>query len=123
MASRIAVIDDDEGVRSSIASLIRSFGLEARTFSSADNFLESGDRRFECLLCDIQMPGTTGLVLQQLVAKWPEPIPMILISTYFDRAQAALDAGAVCFLEKPIDSEQLEHTLELVLRPLGPPEK
>ena len=81
----------------SIGSLIRSFGLEPLTFASADAFLRSGDRAFACLICDVQMPGTSGLSLQRLMDRWPAALPVIIMSAYPDRArQTALDAGAVC---------------------------
>lgn len=119
MPSSIAVIDDDEFVRSSMASLIRSLGLEVRTFPSADAFLASGERAFACLISDVQMPGMTGLELQREVAAWQDPAPMIIMTAYPERARAAaVEGGAVCFIEKPIDGDRLVVCLESVLGPL-----
>ncbi len=118
-ASTIAVIDDDELIRSSMASLIRSLGLDVRTFDSADSFLAAGEKGFACLISDVQMPGTSGLELQQIVATWSDPTPMIVMTAYPERAKAAaMDGGAVCFIEKPVDGNRLVSCLESVLGPI-----
>jgi FixJ family two-component response regulator len=118
-ASSIAVIDDDELVRRTMSSLIRSLGLDARTFPSADAFLESGERAFDCLLSDVQMPGTDGLELQQIVSGWPHRPPMIIMSgDPRGMREAAMAGGAACYIEKPVDGEELIACLEDVLGPL-----
>ena len=62
----ISVVDDDESIRASTKSLLRSVGYEVETFASADLFLESGAlRETECLILDFRMPGMDGLELQR----------------------------------------------------------
>jgi FixJ family two-component response regulator len=106
----VAIVDDDEMVRSSVASLLRSLGLSTRTFMSADEYLKADDTRdVVCLLTDVQMPGTSGLQLQRILATRPSPPPVILMTAFpSDRVRSmALEAGALCFLEKPVDEKHL----------------
>ena len=114
----VAIIDDDALVRSSIASLLRSLGLTAVSFESADAFLQQRDGQdVDCLISDIQMPGTSGLQLQRQLALEVAPPPMIAMTAYPTarvRTQI-LEAGAVCFIEKPIDGDRLISCLETVL--------
>jgi FixJ family two-component response regulator len=115
-SNAVAVVDDDESVRSSMTALLRSLGLEVRTFPSADAFLASGDRAFDCLITDVQMPGTDGLALQRIVRGWNEPIPTIVMTAFPERARdAALGAGAACFVAKPVDGDHLVSCLETIL--------
>jgi FixJ family two-component response regulator len=112
----IAVIDDEDVIRASMGSLIRSLGLEVKSFASADAFLAAEDRRFACVISDVQMPGMSGLELQRVIAGWPEPPPMIIMTAFPERArQPAMQNGAVCFIEKPVDGERLVRCLEAVL--------
>jgi FixJ family two-component response regulator len=117
-AQIVAIIDDDELVRSSMASLIRSLGLKARTFASADEYLGSEDvQDVACVVTDVQMPGTSGLQLQQILSAEDSAPPVIMMTAFPDkrvRAQA-LEAGALCFVEKPVSEQGLLNCLELVL--------
>jgi FixJ family two-component response regulator len=62
----ISIIDDDESTRLSLASLMRSFGLEAKTYDSAEDFLRSGAAEpSSCIITDIHMPGLSGIELKQ----------------------------------------------------------
>lgn len=115
----IAVIDDDEMVCTSLSRLIRSLDLSARTFSSADAFLASGETAFTCVISDVQMPGTSGLLLQQIVSDWNDPPLMIVMSGHPQGMRlAALEGGAACYLEKPVDGDLLISCLEKLLGPL-----
>jgi FixJ family two-component response regulator len=113
----VAIIDDDELVRSSLAKLIRSIGLSTRTFASADEYLGSRDAdQFNCLISDIQMPGTTGLQLQTVLKARGSSLPLIMMTAFPDertRTQA-LERGAVCFIEKPVQEDSLVACLEAV---------
>lgn len=106
----ISIIDDDSLVRESIGDLISSLGYKALTFASAEQFLESG-RAAEtaCLITDLQMPGLSGLDLQEQLLKAGYRTPVIFVTAYpRDRArERALDAGAIAFLSKPFDGTSL----------------
>jgi FixJ family two-component response regulator len=106
----VAVIDDDELVRTALQELLRSVGLPARSFASAEEFLNSGQQQqTRCLIADICMPGMSGLELQAKLSVDHCKIPTIFITAHGDekiRLQA-LRAGAVEFLTKPFDDEAL----------------
>jgi FixJ family two-component response regulator len=102
----ISIVDDDDGVRSAIESLVRSLGFAARTFASAEAFLRSPVLpETRCLILDVQMPGMGGLELQNYLSDSGFQIPIILIAAHPDEdaKQHALQAGAVAFLLKPLE--------------------
>ena len=114
----IAIVDDDESVRSAIAGLLKSEGLATQTFASAEEFLQSGKRgEAACLISDVRMPGMSGLELQAKLAEEDCRIPIIFITAYGDTRSRmqAMRAGAVEFLGKPFDDESLLETVRAAL--------
>ncbi|MCM3873905.1 MAG: response regulator [Pyrinomonadaceae bacterium] len=109
-AGLVAIVDDDESMRAAIEDLLSSVGINARSFSSAEDFLLSGlQNEIACLISDIRMPGMTGLELQAKLVAEGSRIPIIFITAHGNtrmRAQA-LNAGAIEFLGKPFDDESL----------------
>jgi FixJ family two-component response regulator len=106
----VAVIDDDESVRTALKELLRSEGLPVRAFESAEDFLKSGQQLHTgCLIADIRMPGMSGLELQAKLNADRCRIPTIFITAHGDEKMRmqALRAGAVEFLAKPFDDEAL----------------
>lgn len=106
----VAVIDDDESVRTALRELLRSVGLSAQTFASAEDFLKSGQQQQTgCLITDIRMPGMSGLELQAKLNADRCRIPTIFITAHGDEKMKmqALRGGAVEFLAKPFDNEAL----------------
>lgn len=100
----ISVVDDDESVRESLPEFLRSFGLDAESFSSAEEFLESESlHRTGCLVLDIAMPGMTGPELQRELARRDHQIPIVFITAHADDSMSAelLRRGAVAHLTKP----------------------
>jgi len=116
----IAVIDDDEGVRIALTSLIRALGYAVRVYGSAIDFLNesrSGDP--DCLICDIQMPQLSGDQLQARLIAAGRKLPIIFM-TAFPTAltrQRVLAAGAHAILDKPVDGDAIAHHLESLLAP------
>ena len=114
----IAVIDDDDGIRVALASLLDSAGFGAATYASAEAFLaRPGPQRFDCLIVDVNLPGLTGpALLQQIAAGGTAPCA-ILISGRDDPATRALirSAGAVPLLRKPFSDEELFAELDRLL--------
>jgi len=111
----VAIVDDDESVRVTTDSLIRSFGYIVHTFSSAEEFLRS-DRLddFACIMADVQMPGMSGVQLQDHLRARDYRVPFIFFTAFPDeqaRAQA-LAAGAVCYLTKPFGGDSLIQCLQ-----------
>lgn len=111
LASAIAIIDDDEPVRDSLSLMLSNRGFGVYAFSSAEKFLSAlqGEQLPSCVVCDIRMPGMTGLELQkELTKKWPT-VPLVLITGHGDVAMAvsSLKAGAHDFIEKPFSPDRL----------------
>ena len=115
----IAIVDDDESARSAIHGVLKSVGLNTRSFASAEEFLESGQQsETACLITDIRMPGMSGLELQARLAEENFRIPVIFITAYGDtrmRTQA-MRAGAIMFLGKPFDDEVLLESVRAALK-------
>jgi len=118
----IAVVDDDAGVRSSLASLLRSFGHAVRCYDSALAFLSdrtSGEP--DCLIADIQMPGMTGDRLQAALLAAGRRFPMVFMTAFPSEAtrRNVLAAGALALLDKPADSRALCHHIDRALAGRG----
>jgi two-component system, LuxR family, response regulator FixJ len=116
----IAVIDDEESVRRSLARLLRAHGYAVQTFASVDEFLEGlgTGARPACLLVDLRMPGRTGLDLVQTLNVSGASIPTIMITGHGDRpvAELARQAGVVDVLSKPVDGDVLLGAIAEILR-------
>jgi FixJ family two-component response regulator len=115
----ISVVDNDESIRRTTTFLIESFDFRAAAFESAEDFLKSVQLHdTACLLVDVQMPGMNGLQLQSELAAAGCNIPVIFITAYDnkDSRQQAMQAGAVAFLGKPFNDEELLQTIRLALR-------
>ena len=114
----ISIVDDDDALRSSLENLIRSAGLRAQGFSSAEAFLRSNQaHETGCLILDVRMPGMSGLELQRLMAVADSHLPIIFITAHGDDDQRrqALEAGAVAFLLKPFYVEELLNAIDAAL--------
>lgn len=108
--ARVCVLDDDAEVRSSISSLLRSSGFEVALFASTAEFLTAGiPDMASCLVLDIRLPGESGLDFQERLAADGLVIPVILISGHGDIPMTVrgMRAGAVDFLPKPFNDDQL----------------
>ena len=102
----ISVIDDHSLTRVAIENLVRSLGFSVRTFASAESFLRSSSiAETGCLILDVQMPKMSGLDLQCHLSQNGFDIPIIFITAYPDEGikARALSAGAICFLQKPLE--------------------
>lgn len=106
----VFIVDDDDAVRDSLSWLMRSVGLAAESFGSAQAFLDACDpERPGCLVLDIRMPGMSGLDLQEKLHQRHIQLPIIIISGHADVPMAvrALKAGAFDFIEKPFNDQLL----------------
>ncbi len=108
--STVHVVDDDPDMRDSLQWLLRTVGLRAVLYESADDFL----RRFRsggpgCLVFDVRMPGTSGIQLYEDLVSRGEGMPVIFITAFADVPMAvrALKSGAVEFVEKPFHRQSL----------------
>jgi FixJ family two-component response regulator len=106
----VAIVDDDELMRSALQGMLKSVGLPSKAFASAEDFLKSGQQHeTACLIADIRMPGMSGLELQAQLNAEHCRIPTIFITAHGDTKMRmqALRAGAVEFLAKPLSRKRL----------------
>jgi FixJ family two-component response regulator len=115
----ISIVDDDQSVREATDALVRSLGYAAATFASAEEFLSS-DRMHttSCVIADVQMPGLSGIDLQQRLLALGLRLPIIFVTAFPDERsrRRAMDAGAVDFLSKPLSDERLISCLDAAVR-------
>lgn len=117
-AATIAVVDDDQSVRESVASLVESVGYDVDLFASAEEFLEAQRVRsappledgykndFGCLILDVLLPGISGIDLHKHLTSLGRSIPTIFITAHADLA-IAIESGVVGVLYKPFQPEVL----------------
>jgi FixJ family two-component response regulator len=110
----IAIVDDDPAIREGLSSLLRSAGWMIETFASGQEFLDHlwvGTP--SCVLLDLELPGLTGLDLQKWMAEVNLEIPIVFITGHgtIPSSVQAIKAGAVEFLTKPVDEEQLSRAI------------
>lgn len=109
--ANVYIIDDDESVREAVTDLLESVHIQAISFSSTEEFFQRGrqDGRCCCLVLDVQLPGTTGLQFQESLQRVGIEIPIVFITAYADVPNAirAIRAGAIEFLTKPFQKENL----------------
>jgi FixJ family two-component response regulator len=114
----VHVIEDDDSMRVALARLLRAEGHEVRTYSSAGEFLLSPPSQMPgCLVLDLQMPGPSGLELQQALQRYTPPPPIVFVTGHGDVESSvrAMKAGAVDFLTKPVEPADLLRAVEAAL--------
>jgi FixJ family two-component response regulator len=114
----VAILDDDDSIRSALQGLLGAVGMPAQAFGSAEEFLKFDQRhQIGCLIADIRMPGMSGLELQAKLNAEHRRIPIIFITAHGDEKMRmqALRAGAVEFLAKPFDDEALLESVRAAL--------
>jgi FixJ family two-component response regulator len=114
----ISIVDDDAFVREATINLMRSLGFSATPFASAEDFLAS-DRvdGTTCLIADVQLPGLSGIELQERLRAEGKKTPVIFITAFPGERirSSAMSGGAVCFLSKPFDPDSLIDCLDKAL--------
>ena len=117
-APLISIVDDDDNARTATSGLVETLGYDVETFESGEAFLGSQSlKKTQCLIADIQMPGMSGLELQEHLLKTDSKIPIIFI-TACPVGQAhdqVMKRGAVAYLTKPFDRATLENRLQRAL--------
>ena len=116
----IAIVDDDEALCASLVDLLRSVGYRAEPFFRADTFLAAPDRsRYDCVIADVRMPGTSGLDLVRKLRERSERTPVILITALPGSRleDEAISAGADCLFRKPLETQVvLDHVARSLSR-------
>ncbi len=106
----VRIVDDDEGIRNSMAFLLEGEGWEVKTYRDGSQFLANGDFvRPGCIIMDVRMPNMSGLGLQTHLNEMGVNLPVIFLSGHgdIDMAVHTMKAGAVEFLQKPVREERL----------------
>ena len=122
MSNVVHVVDDDEGVRRTIARIVRDAGYTPREYCSGDAFLaEAQDAEPGCVVLDIRMPGTDGLGVQEQLGDRQAEFPVLILTGHadVDSAVGALKGGAVDFLRKPFRKQQLVEAIGTAQRRLA----
>ena len=118
MPSVIAIVDDDASLRRALARLLRTMGYQTITFASAEAFLQTGlQMSTDCLVLDVWLPGMNGMALLEYLVSLGSTLPVILITGREDvqmRLRVA-QMGAVAYLCKPLDEQDLRQVLQRVL--------
>jgi FixJ family two-component response regulator len=120
----VAVVDDDQSVRESVAGLIESVGYCVTFFCSAEEFLDSAEiNTVGCMIVDVRLPGISGLELFSRMRVHQQSIPTVFITGHVDgsvRTQA-IEAGGIAFLYKPFQADVLlYHVHAALVRPCSP---
>lgn len=118
MQKLISIVDDDQAIRDGLSSLLRSSGFEVRLYESAENFLKDNQiTRPDAVLTDIQMPGLSGLDLQNVLKDHEPMLPVLVMTAFPEEAlrQRVMADGAVCFLSKPFKAAELLFWIEKAL--------
>ncbi len=116
MHRSIAVIDDDPGVRRSVARLLRTAGFGVATFESAEAFL-SGDGTFQCLVVDIQLTGQGGLELDRQLAQSDRSAPIVFITSHEDYVANMASDETHIWLRKPFEASDLMNAIGRLTAP------
>ena len=113
----IAIVDDDEAVRTSLASLVRSLGYEASTYESGADFLDRRSEDPSCMIADIQMPVMTGDELQARLIESGRKFPIIFMTAFPTDTvrRRVLAAGAQCRPSQPTGGDEIIRCLEEAL--------
>jgi len=114
----VFVVDDDQSVRTAIARLLRSTGLDVVVFGSAEEFLsEPPPEHPSCVVLDVRLPGVSGLDLQEELGQSRRELPIIFITGHGNVpiTVRAMKAGAFDFLEKPFDDQALLDAVQWAL--------
>jgi len=112
----VFVIDDDVDVRASIQGLLKAVGLRSESFETAEEFLRNEEPNGPgCLVLDVSLPGVSGLELQRKLADAGVRIPIIFITGHGDIPMTvkAIKSGAVEFLTKPFDDQDLLNAIQV----------
>jgi two-component system response regulator FixJ len=118
----VHIIDDDDALRESLAFLLRTAAIEAKSYASATAFLEAlPDPSLSCVITDVRMPDMSGIDLLRRLKELKVAVSVIVITGHGDVALAveAMKIGAVDFLEKPFDDEVLLASVEAALQQHG----
>ena len=115
----IAVVDDDRLIRRSLERLLKSAGLKAKSFDSAEEYLDEGCQNgICCIILDIGLPGMSGFELHSRLAAEPNRLPVVFISARDEPEveNKAAQAGAIAFLRKPFEDDAILNAVQVGMK-------
>jgi FixJ family two-component response regulator len=118
----VAVVDDEASVRKALTRLLRAAGYEAKAYASGEEFLDAlAHERFGCLILDLQMPGMSGLDVQNEPGFLEAAVPTIVISARdeHEARESCLAAGVFAYLPKPVDDAELLAAVQAASDPVA----
>lgn len=121
-AGFIAIVDDDEPLLEALCSVLKAAGFSTRTFASAEDFLEFGERQDAgCLILDVRLPGMSGIELQRRLSDDNSAVPIIFVTAHGDASlrESLMKAGAAGFMTKPVRSAALLKEVSAALSKSG----
>ena len=121
-AGFIAIVDDDEPLLEALCSVMKAAGFSTRTFASAEDFLEFGERQDAgCLILDVRLPGMSGIELQRRLSDDSSAVPIIFVTAHGDASlrESLMKAGAAGFMTKPVRSAALLKEVSAALSKSG----
>jgi len=124
-STRVAILDDDQSVRTALGRLLRTSQLEVDSFATSIELFTALERqRPSCLILDLQMPGMNGLDVMNFLSQSGIQIPTIVITAHdeLNMRESCLVAGATAYLRKPLDADELLKAIADAVAPdsLGP---
>jgi len=114
----VAIVDDEDPIRRALERLLRAAGLHAQGFATGSDFLAGlGERRPDCLILDLHMPGMSGLELLRQLQAMDLRLPVVVITAFDEPGSRArcIDAGAAAYLRKPLDHRVLLNAIALAV--------
>ena len=118
-AGLIAIVDDDRLIRRSLERLLKSAGLRAKSFDSAEDYLDEEDHDgICCIILDIGLPGMSGFELHRRLAGEPSRMPVVFISARDEPEveNKAAQAGAIAFLRKPFEDDAILNAVQVGMK-------
>lgn len=121
-STRVAILDDDQSVRTALGRLLRTSQLEVDSFATSIELFTALERqRPNCLILDLQMPGMNGLDVMNFLSQSGIQIPTIVITAHdeLNMRESCLVAGAAAYLRKPLDADELLKAIADAVAPDG----
>jgi FixJ family two-component response regulator len=115
MKETVFIVDDDESIREGLSNFLEAVGIDARSYSTAEGFsAQWSETMAGCLLLDARLPGISGVEFQEQLRKSGIKIPVIFMTAHGDvpMVRKVMKAGAIEFLTKPFQKEELLHAVE-----------
>ena len=115
MKETVFIVDDDESIREGLSNFLEAVGIDARSYSTAEGFsAQWSETMAGCLLLDARLPGISGVEFQERLRKSGIKIPVIFMTAHGDvpMVRKVMKAGAIEFLTKPFQKEELLHAVE-----------